>query len=63
MVRTKSSIRKHVEALAEREPAFARASTDRFFLFIDATDARFNRDETWKFLEGLHPLGVSEVAP
>jgi hypothetical protein len=44
-------------------PAFARASTDRFFLCIEATDPRFNRDETWTFLEGLHPVGVSEVAP
>ena len=44
-------------------PAFARASTDRFFLCIEATDPRFNRDETRKFLEGLHPVGVSDVAP
>jgi hypothetical protein len=44
-------------------PAFARASTDRFFLCIEATDPRFDREETWKFLQGLHPVGVSEVAP
>jgi hypothetical protein len=44
-------------------PAFARASTDRFFLCIESEDARFHRHDTWKFLEGLHPLGVSEVAP
>jgi hypothetical protein len=43
--------------------AFARASTDRFFLVIETTDARFERQATWKFLEGLHPIGVSEVAP
>ena len=28
-----------------------------------ARDPRFERDATWKFLEGLHPVGVSEVAP
>jgi hypothetical protein len=44
-------------------PAFARASTDRFFLCIEATDAKFDRKATWQFLESLHPLGVSEVAP
>jgi hypothetical protein len=43
-------------------PAFARASTDRFFLCIETTDAMFKLDETRRFLEGLHPLGVSEVA-
>ena len=45
-------------------PAFAaRASQDRFFLVIETTDPRFDRHSTWKFLEGLHPAGVSEVAP
>jgi len=44
-------------------PAFGRASTDRFFLCIEAGDPRFDRQETWKFLEGLRPVGVSEVAP
>ena len=44
-------------------PAFARASTDRFFLCIEAADPRFDRTGTWQFLEGLHPVGVSEVAP
>lgn len=43
--------------------AFSRASTDRFFLVIEATDPRFDRTGTWQFLENLHPLGVSEVAP
>ena len=43
--------------------AFARASTDRFFLVIETADPRFERHATWKFLEGLHPVGVSEVAP
>ena len=44
-------------------PEFARASTDRFFLCIEATDPRFDLGGTKKFLEGLKPLGVSEVAP
>ena len=44
-------------------PAFARASTDRFFLCIEADDPRFDREGTAAFLKGLHPVGVSEVAP
>ena len=44
-------------------PAFARASTDRFFLCIEAGDQRFDPVATRRFLEGLHPVGVSEVAP
>ena len=44
-------------------PAFARASKDRFFLCIETTDPRFDRHSTWTFLESLHPVGVSEVAP
>jgi hypothetical protein len=43
--------------------AFARASRDRFFLCIETTDPRFDRHATAKFLESLHPVGVSEVAP
>jgi ActD protein len=42
--------------------AFARASTDRFFLVIESTDPRFDRAGTHQFLENLHPVGVSEVA-
>ena len=44
-------------------PAFERASRDRFFLCIETIDPRFDRHATQQFLEGLHPLGVSEVAP
>jgi hypothetical protein len=44
-------------------PAFARASRDRFFLVIESTDPKFDRHATGKFLEGLHPVGVNEVAP
>jgi hypothetical protein len=43
-------------------PAFERASTDRFFLCIESGDALFDADGTRRFLEGLHPVGVSEVA-
>jgi hypothetical protein len=42
-------------------PEFERASIDRFFLCIEARDAKFDRDETRKFLESLKPLKVTEV--
>ena len=44
-------------------PAFARASRDRFFLCIEVTDPKFERYGTESFLQSLHPVGVSEVAP
>jgi Protein of unknown function (DUF3341) len=44
-------------------PAFERASRDRFFIVIEARDARFDLTATKQFLQGLHPLGVSDVAP
>ncbi len=44
-------------------PEFARASTDRFFLCIEATDPLFDHETTGRFLKSLHPLGVSDVAP
>jgi len=44
-------------------PEFERASTDRFFLCIEAADPRFDRHATTEFLKDLHPLGVTEVAP
>ena len=40
---------------------FSLAATDRFFLCIEATDPKFNREATKKFLEGLAPYQVSEV--
>jgi len=43
-------------------PRFARASRDRFFLSIEATDPLFDRTKTWQFLESLDPREVSEVA-
>jgi len=42
--------------------AFDRASTDRFFLCIETGDTQFDRDGTRRFLESLHPVGVSDVA-
>ncbi len=38
-------------------PGFERASQDRFFLCIEATDPKFDRNETARFLLGLSPLG------
>jgi ActD protein len=40
---------------------FERASRDRFFLCIEATDLQFNREATKQFLESLNPHGVYEV--
>jgi len=45
------------------EPRFARASQDRFFLCIEATDPRFDRQATEQFLAGLQPVGDVMVVP
>lgn len=45
------------------EPRFARASQDRFFLCIEATDPRFDRRGTGEFLQGLGPLGAVMEIP
>ena len=43
-------------------PGFERASQDRFFLCIEATDPLFDRETTARFLLSLEPLaGVTEV--
>ena len=43
-------------------PGFERASQDRFFLCIEAQDPRFDPQATRRFLEGLGPQGVMDVA-
>jgi hypothetical protein len=45
----------NVKSFAER------ATTDGFFLAIEAEDEKFNRAETRAFLESLHPIEVSDV--
>lgn len=42
-------------------PGFERASNDRYFLSIEATDPRFSETDTRTFLEGLGALQVSLV--
>jgi hypothetical protein len=42
-------------------PNFQRATSDRFFLAVDASDPKFDREEVRQFLEGLGGLQVSEV--
>ena len=44
-------------------PAFARASVDRFFVCIEATDPKLETGVVKSFLAGLGPHEVSEVAP
>jgi hypothetical protein len=43
-------------------PEFERASTDRFFLCIEARDPKFDPAVTRQFLQSLHPSSVKEVA-
>ncbi len=42
-------------------PEFARASRDRFFLCIEATDPHFDPDATRRFLQDLNPDEVMDV--
>jgi hypothetical protein len=42
-------------------PQFARASQDRFFLCIEATDPLFRLKETTEFLIGLAPHGPVHI--
>jgi len=43
-------------------PQFTNASADRFFLSIESTDPKFDLVATRTFLDGLHPVGVSDIA-
>jgi Protein of unknown function (DUF3341) len=43
-------------------PRFALATRNRFFLCVESSDPRFNREATAKFLSKLNAKGVSEVA-
>src|SRR5277367_5896186 len=40
---------------------FLRASTDKFFICIEATDPKFHLADTARFLQSLHPQHVTEV--
>jgi hypothetical protein len=42
-------------------PLFARATTDGFFICIEANDPSFDPSATLAFLEGLHPTAIEEV--
>ncbi len=42
-------------------PRFELATQNRFFLCIEATDPKFDRQGTRRFLEGLQPQGVYDV--
>jgi hypothetical protein len=42
-------------------PAFARASQDKFFLVIEASDPKFDASATAAFLSGLHPREVVHI--
>jgi hypothetical protein len=42
-------------------PNFALASSDHFFLCIEATDPSFDRVTTRRFLEGLNPTEVTQI--
>lgn len=42
-------------------PGFERASQDRFFLAIEATDPNYDAEKIRTFLQGLNPLSIAEV--
>lgn len=43
-------------------PGFERASQDRFFLAVEASDTRFDQERTGQFLQSLGAIAVSPVA-
>ena len=42
-------------------PRFSAASSDRYFLCIEADDPQFDREQTRQFLQSLGPMEVTEV--
>jgi len=42
-------------------PRFGLASDDRFFLYLEARDRKFDGKATRRFLRGLKPAGIEEV--
>jgi hypothetical protein len=42
-------------------PRFSLATSDKFFLVVEAADARFDHPATARFLEGLGAKGVYEI--
>jgi hypothetical protein len=42
-------------------PRFSLASDDRFFLYVDSRDSKFDADETRAFLQSLGPATIEEV--
>ena len=42
-------------------PRFDRATNDRFFLYVEATDKYYNRDSVKELLGGTHPDSLDEV--
>jgi hypothetical protein len=40
---------------------FEAATKDKFFLCIEATDAKFDKERTWKFMEKLNPTHLAIV--
>jgi hypothetical protein len=42
-------------------PGFEAATQDKFFLFVEASDPKYDSLETSRLLEGLHPKSITEV--